>query len=243
MKKIVGALTLVAVLVGCASAVQAQQKAAGVQPTYIAPGYGYGSPAYGVPVYGAPGYGGGVYVAPGYAPVYPGRVPAFGSSWKPTLGSPASNYYPYGYGAPVYGGSVYYPAPTTVAGGYFRFGNVAGTIGSTYWRSPSGYYYPWAANYIVNSPIIYVQDGQSQPSKPPISTILSDMDKYISEAKEKNRISDQDYVNINRRITDLRRKLSSMMQHADGQLDPQDEESFRRDLEPLSRDIALRVKN
>lgn len=239
MNKLVTAVSLFAMIACCASNALAQSQR-GAAPRYASPGQGgfvYGTPVYTDPYYGSGnglGYSGG-QLTPGA--VVPGRgfLP-YGSSWRPTAGSAAANFYAGGiYPNPT----MYYTPPAAVTGNYFRFGQVG--AGVTYWRSPTGYYYPWGG-YVANSPIIIVQEGQSQSTVPPISTILTDMEKYVTEAKEKNKISEQDYTNINRRINDLRRKLSSMMRSAEGQLDPQDDTFFRRDLDTLSRDISLRVK-
>lgn len=239
MSKFVTAISLVAMIACCASDAHGQnQRGASQRYAPASPGgFVYGTPVYTDPYYRSGngwGYSGG-QLTPGA--VVPGRgfLP-YGSSWHPTAGSAAANYYAGGiYPNPT----MYYTPPAVVTGNYFRFGQAA--TGVTYWRSPTGYYYPWGG-YVANSPIIVVQEGQSQSTLPPISTILTDMEKYITEAKEKNKISEQDFISINRRIIDLRRKLSSMMRSAEGQLDPQDDTFFRRDLDTLSRDISLRVK-
>lgn len=241
MRKLVTALSLLTMLLSSASSVMAQQQqagaAVGASPGYVRPLYGgIGQPVYGGPTYGTPVYGGGqVYGTPAYGGVYQ----PYGSTWRPTLGSPNANgYYPGG----MYGAPTYYAPPTVISGNFFRFGNFSAAANATYWRSPSGYYYPWGANWVASSPVIIVQQGQSQPTKPPISTVLSDMERYINEAKDKGQISEKDYTGIHQRITDLRRKFSSMLTANNGDLDAQDDEYFRRDLDTLSRDISYRVK-
>ncbi len=246
MRKLITALSLLTVLLSSASSVMAQQQrtgaTVGASPGYARPFYGgLGQPVYGGPVYGAPvygGYGGPVYGTPGYGGY--GYQPYGSSTWRPTLGSPyANNYYPAG---GVYGAPAYYAPPTAVSGNFFRFGNFSAATNVTYWRSPSGYYYPWGANWAAGSPVIIVQQGQSQPTKPPISTVLNDMERYVTEAKDKGQVSEKDYAGIQQRISDLRRKFSSMLTANDGDLDAQDDEYFRRDLDTLSRDISYRVK-
>lgn len=164
-------------------------------------------------------------------------------------GAGANGYYPYanqgGYG--YYAPNPYangYPAlgtPVPVDGGYFRF-NMGGFSGS-YWKSPSGYYYPWGVGgaYSGQQPIIVVQQGESQPTQPPITDMIKDMNSYIDEQNKKNKFKTDDYQHLARRLRDIQNVESSMRARNNGRLDPADEETVRKDLAMLSGDIARRV--
>jgi hypothetical protein len=209
-------------------------------------GSGFGS--YGQPIYapggswtgpggGYSGYGGGNYS---------GRpLGSFGN-----IGNPYGNGY---YNNPYYGtygpigapiGTQVYGAPVAVPGisGFYRFGRV----GINYWQSPSGYYYPWGAGAVggaVQQNIYYKESSNSTTTaKPPIPTMLGDMEKYLDDSKTKGRISDADYQHIFRRVQDLRSKYSRLAAEWDGVLDPTDESRLRGDVEQVSSEIALRVR-
>lgn len=157
--------------------------------------------------------------------------------------------YPYanqpGYG--YYAANPYasaYPAlgtPVPVNGGLFRF-NVGGFSGS-YWKAPSGYYYPWGAGAIYTSPppIIMVQQGSSQPAQPSVTDMLKDMDSYVQDQNSKKKFKTDDYQHLARRIRDLQNKESTMRTRNGGVLDPGDEETLRKDCAMLSGDVSRRV--
>lgn len=168
--------------------------------------------------------------------------------------SPNGSYYygqyPYanqgGYG--YYAGNPYatgYPAfgtPVPLDGGYFRF-NTHGFSGS-YWKSPSGYYYPWGVGGVYAAsqpPIIMIQQGESQPVQPAVADMLKDMNSYIEEQNTKKKFKTDDYQHLARRLRDIQNVQSSMIARSGGRLDPNDEETIRKDLAMLSGDIARRV--
>lgn len=192
--------------------------------------------------------GGGIYYAPGTSMgggiVYPARVPyqnqpGYGyyapNAYAP--GYPAYGYGATGYGLPIYG------APVQGAGGYFQFGRGTGR-GAFYWKSPSGYYYPWggAAAYGATAPIIIVQQGESKVAQPPISDMYKDIRAYLEEQNTKSKFLAEDYNHLSRRLRDIMQKESLLANRNGGSLDSVDEESIRKDLNMLSGDIARRVK-
>ncbi len=138
----------------------------------------------------------------------------------------------------------YYPAlgaPIAANGGYFRF-NVGGFSG-TYWKSPSGYYYPWGAGavYANPAPIIVVQQGESQVAQPAIGDLLKDMSSYLEEMNNKQKLKADDYNHLARRIRDIRSLDSTFRSRNNGILDANDEEKLRKDCAMLSGDISRRV--
>jgi hypothetical protein len=127
-----------------------------------------------------------------------------------------------------------------VNGGLFRF-NVGGFSGS-YWRAPSGYYYPWGAGaYLAPAPVIVVEQGVSQQAQPPVADMLRDMSSYIEDQNGKKKFKPEDYQHLSRRVKDLMSLDSTMRTRNGGTLDPSDEEKMRRDTAALSGDISRRV--
>ncbi len=157
--------------------------------------------------------------------------------------------YPYanqpGYG--YYTASPYlnsYPAlgsPVPVNGGMFRF-NIGGFSGS-YWRAPSGYYYPWGAGavFATPAPVIIVNNGSSQVAQPPVGDLFKDMSSYIEDQNTKKKLKPDDYQHLARRLRDLQGMEASMRTRNNGSLDPDDEETLRKDAAMLSGDISRRI--
>lgn len=155
----------------------------------------------------------------------------------PYANQPGYGYYPANAYAPVLPA---YGAPVPINGGMFRF-NVGGFSGS-YWRSPSGYYYPWGAGAYINpAPIIVVEQGQSQPTQPPVSDMLRDMSSYIEEQNSKKKFKPEDYQHLSRRVRDLQSLDSTYRARNGGTLDSNDEEQIRKDCAMLSGDISRRI--
>lgn len=187
-------------------------------------------------VTGQPGPGGYNYnpayqANPGY-----GYNPAYGQ--YPYANQPGYGYYtgsPYGSYYPALG------APVPVNGGYFRF-NVGGFSGS-YWKAPSGYYYPFGAGavYATPPPVIVVQQGASQVVQPQVTDMLKDMYAFVEDQNTKKKYKTDDYQHLARRIRDLQNLESQMRNRNNGTLDPQDEEKLRKDCAMLSGDISRRV--
>lgn len=162
---------------------------------------------------------------------YPGMVPYQN---QPGFGYTAN---PYAQGYASYG------MPVPVGGSNFRF-NVGGFNGS-YWRSPSGYYYPWGPGYgygNVVPPVVVVQQGASAPAQPSINEMMKDMGTYIQDQNKAGKFNPDDYAHLNRRLNDLKVKQSMYASRNGGTLDSLDEETLRKDLSMLSGDIGRRVK-
>ena len=156
----------------------------------------------------------------------------------PYANQPGYGYYNANPGTPVYPA---YGAPVPINGGGFRF-NVGGFSGS-YWRAPSGYYYPWGAGalYAQPAPIIVVEQGASQPAQPPIPDMLRDMSSYIEDQNTKKKFKPEDYTHLSRRARDLQTLESTMRTRNGGTLDIGDEEKLRKDCAMLSGDISRRI--
>ncbi|MBY0550191.1 MAG: hypothetical protein K2W95_23140 [Candidatus Obscuribacterales bacterium] len=177
---------------------------------------------------------------------YPSAVPI---GRTPYYNQPGYGYYapnPNGAGYPAYGGGYGYPAygaPVQGAGGYFQFGGGA-SRGAFYWKSPSGYYYPWggAAYGAISQPIIVVQQGQSTPAQPPVSDMFKDIRAYLEEQNGKSKFLPEDYNHLSRRLRDIMQKEALLANRNGGSLDGIDEETIRKDLNMLSADVARRVK-
>ncbi|MBX9687115.1 MAG: hypothetical protein K2X27_10460 [Candidatus Obscuribacterales bacterium] len=167
---------------------------------------------------------------------YPGGAYPMGT--YPYANNPGFGYYganPYVSSFPALG------APVPLNGGFFRF-NVGGFSGS-YWKSPSGYYYPWGAGalYTQTPPVIVVEQGASQPTQPPVTAMLSDMSAYIEEQNSKKKFKSDDYQHLSRRVRDLQSLESTFRTRNGGTLDPADEDNLRKSCAMLSGDISRRV--
>lgn len=175
-----------------------------------------------------------------------------------------NNPYPFGnpYGGYTAPGGFYrspysgYQAPLTYYNQYPITGGFQPYGGNNYgiafngrdvrlWRSQSGYYYPWIGGYAYNTyPIFYIPQGQANPAAvlPPISVVVSDLDDYLDKAKEKGKISDNDFLSLKRRAHDLLSKEKSLAYEAGGSLDQDQEADIRRDVDELSGEVARRVR-
>lgn len=165
----------------------------------------------------------------------PGPGNNYQAGMVPYQNQPGFGYYspnPYAPGYPVYN------APAPLAGRY-------GGIGGSYWRAPSGYYYPWGSAYgyvPVVPPVVVVQQGNSAPAQPSISDTIKDMSTYLDEQNKKGKFNPDDYAHLNRRLNDLRVKQSMLSARNNGTLDSFDEENMRKDLSMLSGDISRRIR-
>jgi hypothetical protein len=194
-------------------------------------GYGWGTPMYGqYPAGGVYPYGGGYTYAPGYmTPAGPG-VTVIGPGYVVGPGTTV-RYPPAAYVTPM-------PVPVPVAGGMFRIGG----RGMQYWLSPSGYYYPWCGTpgygYPYSTTVYYVEQGSTVAAKPPVFAQFSDMEKFLDEQKNKEKIGQADYDHLSRRLHDLRSKFHGLSAAGGGSLDPVDEDNMRRDLDMLGGEMA-----
>lgn len=185
--------------------------------------------------------GGGGYYYPGFGySTYPMNNGYYGNNGYGNYGY--GGYGGYGaYGG--IGGIGAYGAPAAVPGlsGYFRFGRA----GVNYWQAPSGYYYPWfggGSSYVQQQPIYVVQNGQTQPQLPPVSSMFSDMESYLDDCQKKGKIAEAQYNRLFRRLQDLRSKYDHQRSAGGGILDPGDEQSIRVDVSNLAGEIARAVK-
>lgn len=150
-----------------------------------------------------------------------------------------------GYGVNPYAG---YPAmgmPVPINGGYF--GINIGNSRLNVWKAPSGYYYPWLprpAGFGYQAPIVIINQGQQNPTpaQPPLTTIFSDMNKFLDDAKSKGNISEADYNHLKLRASDLQKKERSLAIANGGSLEQNAEELLRKDVDKLGEEVAYRVK-
>lgn len=136
------------------------------------------------------------------------------------------------------------PAPVPVAGG--GFGIKLGGAQLNFWKSPSGYYYPWCqqpVGYLPSTTVIYMQEGSSKPADPPLSTMFSDMKKYLEESKQKNKLSDGSYNHLMLRLSDLEKMEQAARQDGDGALNSNDESDIRSKVNDLGLEISRSVKS
>jgi hypothetical protein len=125
---------------------------------------------------------------------------------------------------------------STAAGNYIINAN-------QFWRSESGYYYPWLNNSAYGQ-IIYAPQVNQAPvaQAPPLSTIFADLLKYIDEKKAQGLLSLSDYKHLRRRATDLQTKYFDLRTAGEGSIDEHDEAQIRRDLDELGAEVAKSVK-
>lgn len=159
-------------------------------------------------------------------------------------------YNPYGttsgFYNPGYAGITYptFGAPQSIGGSFYSI--PSGRAMLPMWHAPSGYYYPWAPrpagfSYAYPLPILSVQNSAPTPALPPLSTVYTDMSKFLEKAKEDKKINDSDYMRMSRRIKDLQSKTRHLRISGDGHLDPTDEEQLRRDIEQVGDELSWRV--
>lgn len=203
---------------------------------------------------GGYGFGGGIAPSGGnsstqprtfYVPANPFIRGTGGPVVPVTPVNPYVNPYGYGYGYGSYGLPIFttpiYQAPLAVPGisGYFRIGSTA----INYWRAPSGYYYPWGCGInCAQTPIYIVERGVSTPQLPPISSLLSDMEKYLDESRKSDKLSQTDYQRLFRRLQDIRGKYDHERAASGGALDNADEEYTRKSVDLLAGEISRAVK-
>lgn len=146
------------------------------------------------------------------------------------------------YASPGYPLNQAFTLPQPVAGGLF--GMSAGGRQYLFWKSPSGYFYPWAhrAYYGMVPPVIVINQGVSSPAQPPLSVVFQDLSKYLNECQTNHKLSAADYEHLARRLKDLSGKEHSLRIAYEGRLDAGEEADLRRDLDMLGEEISRRVK-
>ncbi len=160
---------------------------------------------------------------------HPGNIGMPGNAWRY---SPYYYRYQYGPTFPTCGA----PAPVAGRSGFFRIGS----FNCRFWLSPSGYYYPWGCGQVFAgaAPIYYLDQGVSTPSRPPLSSVLSDLEKFLQDSKSKGKLQTTDYDHLVRRLRDLRFKQERMINEGAGVLDPADDDSLRADIDRLSGEVS-----
>jgi hypothetical protein len=184
--------------------------------------------------WGAPGAGAATGSRPFGAPgaVYPGT---YHLRNQPGVGF----FYP----TPVMPGYPVYGLPQPVPGGLY--GMTLGGQRYIFWKAPSGYYYPWAHRtyYGVIPPIVIINESTTTSAQPPLSTVFEDLNRFIEDSHEKNKLSQPDYEHLSRRLKDLKGKERSARINLDGQLDAGTEADIRKDLDALGEEVSRRVRD
>ncbi len=147
-------------------------------------------------------------------------------------------------------GNINYPSfgtPVNTGGSYYRI--PSGSSQLPMWRAPSGYYYPWCPRpsgfaYAYPMPVLIIDNRQNTspaPALPPISTMMTDMEKYLDDSKKDGKITERDYTNMARRVKDLKSKERTMRIAGSGSLDPSDETQLRTDLDQVGSELTWRL--
>ncbi len=136
---------------------------------------------------------------------------------------------PFGYGQNYY--------TVTTPGAIYRF-----------WRSPSGYYYPWyhyppgfVPPYGWAVPI-YINQGNAQPQRPTLSQVFDDMGNFLKQSKAEGKLQPNDYAQLSKRFADLKSKADYLKFQEGGTLSDSTDEDLRTDLENFSKEAAFRLK-
>lgn len=189
---------------------------------------------------GSPGPAGGAI--PAQMPTQTVNTPNTGGYYNPYQTStgfynPAQGYINYpSFGTPVNTGGSFYQVPS-------------GNTQLPMWRAPSGYYYPWCPRpsgftYAYPMPVLIIDNRQTAspaPALPPVSTMMTDMEKYLEDSKKDGKITERDYANMLRRVKDLKSKERTMRIAASGSLDPGDETQLRTDLDQVGSELTWRL--
>lgn len=163
-------------------------------------------------------------------------------------------------GPSFYGGSTFYgrqyvtPFGTISAPTPFGYGQNYYTVNTPranyrFWRSPSGYYYPWyhyptgfVPPYGWAVPI-YIYQGNMQPQKPPISQVFTDMKTFLQQSQKEGKLQASDYAQLNKRLNDLQSKADYLKFQEGGSISDSTDEDIRTDLENFSKEASFRLKN
>jgi hypothetical protein len=129
------------------------------------------------------------------------------------------------------------PVPLLSAPGFYRLG----ALNQEYWRSRSGYFYPWGLQGGIGVPFYSNNQGQTQAQNPPVYIMLADMRQFLDDMKRNGRLNDADYLHLFHRVQDLQGKYDHSIA-MNGLLDVADEDSIRKDVGQLGSEISHRVK-
>jgi hypothetical protein len=134
-------------------------------------------------------------------------------------------------------------APIPLGSGFYSFAALGSRCG--YWRSPSGYYYPWCppvylpGNVYTSTQDIYIlNEGQLTSVKPPIAQVLSDLRNFIEDARSKNQLDQSNYEQFAAQLNDLTSRSAQLAQKNNGMLDSSDDALIRSQLDGLISEIT-----
>jgi hypothetical protein len=173
-------------------------------------------------------------------------TPSFQQARNNAYGYTGAGALPYAYGgAPVYPFGNPYINPIARGNGFYGF-NGGGVSVNNMWRAPSGYYYPWYGVGGGFNQTVYVDTtgGQNQTvaKDPPLSSMFTDMGAYLDDSKKNNKVSENDYQSLKRRLTDIHSKERSLRIAGGGQIAEGDESEIRQNLNDFSREMVERIK-
>ncbi len=167
---------------------------------------------------------------------------SFGSGYTNPYGSPNGFYNPAA-------GNVNYPAfgrPVNVGGNFYNV--QSGNVQLPMWKAPSGYYYPWCPRpsgfvYAYPLPVLIINNSAPNPAPalPPLSTVMSDLEKMLEDSKKDGKVSERDYTNMIRRVKDLKSKERTLRIAGSGSLEPDDETQLRTDVDQVGSELSWRL--
>ncbi len=179
-----------------------------------------------------------------------GTSPASGVSSRSGMGLAPGQFFYYnnpgiGYYRTNPSSSVFpaYPSPINLGGGYFQLGGMSSRMG--YWRSPSGYYYPWCppvfsatASYRPTSAIYMMEQGVPTVAQPSVVAIITDMREFIEDVQAKKQLDNSSCENLSRRLNAVSAQVSELSERNGGALPLSDDKAARHVLDLLSADLA-----
>ncbi len=146
-------------------------------------------------------------------------------------------------------GSINYPTfgrPINTGGDFYNI--QSGNVQLPMWKAPSGYYYPWCPRpsgfvYSYPLPVLIINNAAPNPAPalPPISTVLTDLEKLLEDSKKDGKVSERDYTNMIRRVKDLKSKERTLRIAGSGSLDTDDETQLRTDLDQVGSELSWRL--
>lgn len=140
-------------------------------------------------------------------------------------------------------------APTPFGYGQNYYTVATPTANYKFWRSPSGYYYPWYHYPVGFVPPygwavpIYINQGNAQPQRPSLTQVIDDMGNFLKQSNTEGKFQANDYQQLNKRFNDLKSKVNYLKFQEGGTLSESTEEDLRTDLENFSKEASFRLKN
>lgn len=144
-------------------------------------------------------------------------------------------------------GTVSAPTPFGYGQNYYTVATPTATY--RYWRSPSGYYYPWYHYPVGFVPPygwavpIYIYQGNVQPQRPSLTQVFNDMGSFLKQSQSEGKLQANDFAQLTKRLNDLKSKTDYLKFQEGGTLSDSTEDDLRTDLENFSKEASFRLKN